>query len=89
MNNNLSDAMKNFWETKTEVDMIEINAKRSDTIKNSCIYMKKEIGSRSYPCKIEHVFDRLARGHLIVSTPKNRNKAEKIFKGIPEVFFTK
>lgn len=89
MNENLSYAMKNFWQTKSQDDMIEINAKKSDTIKNSCIYMKKDTSSRSYPCKIEYVFDRLASGHLIVSTPKNRNKAEKIFKGIPDIFFTK
>jgi hypothetical protein len=87
MNKNLSDAMKNFWENKSLFEMSEINSKRSDTIKRSCIYMKK--GSRSYPCKIDLVLSHLAKGHLIVSTPKNRDKVKKFIGEIPDVFFTK
>jgi|11_taG_2_1085331.scaffolds.fasta_scaffold00581_2 hypothetical protein len=87
MNPNLSNAMKTFWENKTSEEKMEINSKRGSTIKNNCIYMKNE--GRSYPCKFEFVLDRLALGHLIVSTNLNRAKVANFFGEIPELFFTK
>lgn len=88
MNTNLSEAMKKLWESKSQIEMDNINSKRGDTLKNSCVYMRAD-HYRSYPCKKEMVLDKLAIGHLIVSTPKNRDKVKSFLGEVPEIFFTK
>ena len=87
MNENLSTAMKNFWDNKSNDEMDKINSKRSNTIKNTCIYMSN--GSRSYPCKYTLVLDRLSNGHLIIDTPLNRNKVKQFIGEVPNIFFVK
>lgn len=88
MNPNLSNAMKSFWDSKSEEEMEKINSLRGTSIKNNCIYLKKD-SNRSYPCKFEYLLDRLAIGHLIVSTQLNRDKVSNLFGEVPEIFFTK
>lgn len=89
MNTNLSDAMKKLWESKSQSEMDNINSKRGDAIKNNCIYLRKTDSDRSYPCNKELLLAKLALGHLIVSTPKNRDKVKNFIGEVPEIFFTK
>ena len=78
--------MKKFWKEKSKSEKDYINSKRSETIKSTCIYMKEN--NRSYPCKIELVLDRLAKGHKIVNTEKNKEKVESILGYFPDIFYS-
>lgn len=86
MNENLSDAMKTFWDSKTSEEMEKINSKRSNSIKKTCIYMSN--GTRSYPCNYTLVLDRLSKGHLIVNTPLNKYKVKQFIGEVPSIYFT-
>ena len=82
----ISDSMKKFWEEKGKEFLLETNKKRSNTLKNQCIYLKKE-GEKPFPCNIEFVLSKLSEGYLIVNTGKNKEKVYQFFGEVPEFFW--
>lgn len=85
---NISEAMKEFWGNKKNIEVLEINIKRSNALKNKCIWMKKE-NEKPFPCNIELILSKLSEGYLIVNTIKNREKVESFFQEFPEFFYAK
>ena len=83
---NISRSMKEFWNNKTKEELLTINSKRSDSLKNKCIWVKKE-GEKPFPCNIELLLSKLAEGYLIVNTSKNKEKVDAFFKEIPDFFY--
>lgn len=84
----ISDSMKKFWEEKGKTFLEEANKKRSDTLKNQCIYLKKE-GSKPFPCNIELILSKLSEGYLIVNTKRNKEKVYNYFGEVPDFFWAK
>lgn len=82
----ISNSMKNFWKEKGDSFLKNANKKRSNTLKNSCVWLKKENG-KPFPCNIELVLSKLSEGYLLVNTEKNRNKIFKTFGEIPDFFW--
>ena len=78
--------MKKFWEDKPKEYIDEVNKKRSDTLKNQCIWLKKE-NEKPFPCNIEFVLSKLADGYLIVNTKKNLETVYNFFGEVPSFFF--
>ena len=70
-NRNISESMKKFWDDKDKDYLDKINKKRSESLKNQCIWLKKE-GEKPFPCNIELVLSKLSDGYLIVNTEKNK-----------------
>jgi len=85
-NKAISDSMKKFWEGKGKDFLLEVNKKRSKTLKKQCIYIKKE-GEKPFPCNIEFLLSKLSEGYLIVNTEKNKEKVYRFFGEIPEFFW--
>lgn len=85
-NKNISDSMKLFWKNKNEKDIIEINQKRSNSLKTQCVWIKKE-GEKPFPCNIEFILSKLADGFLLVNTFKNKEKVYTYFGEIPDFFW--
>lgn len=85
-NKNISESMKLFWKNKDDKDIQNINLKRSETLKNCCIWLKKE-GEKPFPCNIEFILSKLADGYLIVNTQKNKEKVYSYFGEIPSFFW--
>ena len=85
-NKNISEAMKKFWKEKGKEFLEDANKKRSETLKNQCVYLKKK-GEKAFPCNIEFVLSKLSEGYLIVSTEKNRQKISNYFGEVPEFFW--
>ena len=83
---NISKAMKEFWSNKENLEVLKINIKRSNTLKNNCIWIKKE-NKKPFPCNIELILSKLSEGFLIVNTEKNREKINNFFKDFPEFFY--
>ena len=77
-NSKISESMKTFWEEKGKESLKEINRKRSESLRNQCIWLKKE-GEKPFPCNIELVLSKLADGFLIVNTKKNKDKVFSFF----------
>lgn len=82
----ISESMKKFWEVKGKDFLKEANKKRSDSLKNNCIWIKKE-GEKPFPCNIEFVLCKLAEGYLLVNTAKNKEKSMSCFGEIPDFFW--
>ena len=78
--------MKEFWNKKSQEELVRINSKRSESLKNKCIWVKKE-GEKPFPCNIELLLSKLAEGYLIVNTAKNKEKVDIFFKEIPSFFY--
>lgn len=87
-NSKISESMKTFWEEKGKVYLKEINRKRSESLRNQCIWLKKE-GEKPFPCNIELVLSKLADGFLIVNTKKNKDKVFSFFGEVPDFFWAK
>jgi hypothetical protein len=87
-NKAISESMKKFWEEKSKDFIDEVNKKRSKTLKNQCIYLKKE-GEKPFPCNIELILSKLSEGYLIVNTEKNREKINNYFGEVPDFFWAK
>lgn len=85
-NKAISDSMKAFWEEKGKPYLEEVNKKRSNTLKEKCIYLKKE-GEKPFPCNIELILSKLSEGYLIVNTEKNKNKVYQYFGEVPSFFW--
>ena len=85
-NENISKSMKIFWQNKNIDELNKINKKRSETLLNECVWIKKE-GEKPFPCKIEYLLSKLSQGFLIVNTEKNKEKLIKVFGEIPEFLF--
>jgi len=82
----ISRSMKEFWNKKSQEELVRINSKRSESLKNKCIWVKKE-GEKPFPCNIELLLSKLAEGYLIVNTTKNKEKVDIFFKEIPSFFY--
>lgn len=82
----ISESMKKFWDAKGKAFLEETNKKRSNTLKNQCIYLKKE-GEKPFPCNIEFVLSKLSEDYLIVNTVKNKEKVYNYFGEVPEFFW--
>ena len=87
-NKAISESMKKFWEEKGKKFLEETNKKRSKTLKNQCVYLKKE-GEKPFPCNIELILLKLSEGYLIVNTEKNKNKVYNYFGEVPDFFWAK
>ena len=87
-NENISKAMKKFWEEKGKEFLEETNKKRSNTLKKQCVYLKKE-GEKAFPCNIEFVLSKLSEGYFLVSTKKNKEKISNYFGEVPDFFWIK
>jgi len=87
-NENISKAMKKFWEEKGREFLEETNKKRSNTLKKQCVYLKKE-GEKAFPCSIEFVLSKLSEGYFLVSTEKNKEKISNYFGEVPDFFWIK
>ena len=85
-NKSISASMKKFWEEKGKDFIKEVNKKRSDTLKNQCVYLKKE-GEKPFPCNIELILSKLSEGYLIVNTEKNKEKIYNYFGEVPDFFW--
>jgi hypothetical protein len=85
-NKAISESMKKFWEEKGKDFLSEVNKKRSETLKNQCVYLKKE-GEKPFPCNIELILSKLSEGYLIVSTTKNKEKVYNYFGEVPDFFW--
>jgi len=85
-NKAISDSMKTFWEEKGKSYLEEVNRKRSNTLKEKCIYLKKE-GEKPFPCNIELILSKLSEGYLIVNTEKNKSKVYRYFGEVPGFFW--
>ncbi len=77
--------MKKFWDSKGKDYLEQTNKKRSESLKNQCIWLKKE-GEKPFPCNIEFVLSKISEGFLIVDTKKNREKVYSFFGEVP-IFF--
>lgn len=87
-NKAISESMRKFWEEKGKKFLEETNKKRSKTLKNQCVYLKKE-GEKPFPCNIELILLKLSEGYLIVNTEKNKNKVYNYFGEVPDFFWAK
>ena len=85
-NRSISESMKRFWEEKGEDFLKSANEKRSKTLKNQCIWLKKE-GEKPFPCNVEYTLSKLSEGYLLVNTKKNKEKVYNIFGEVPEFFW--
>lgn len=85
-NKAISESMKKFWEEKGKDFLSKVNKKRSNTLKNQCVYLKKE-GEKPFPCNIELILSKLSEGYLIVSTTKNKEKVYNYFGEVPDFFW--
>ena len=85
-NKSISEGMKKFWQDKESEYLAKVNQKRSNTLKNQCIWLKKE-NEKPFPCNIELVLSKLADGYLIVNTEKNLKKVYSFFGEVPGFFF--
>ena len=85
-NRNISESMKKFWKQKEKEYIDSVNEKRSLTLKNQCIWLKKE-NDKPFPCNIESVLSKLSEGFLLVNTKKNKEKVYNFFGDIPEFFW--
>jgi hypothetical protein len=85
-NENISGAMKKFWEEKGKEYLSAVNEKRSDSLKKQCIWLKKE-DEKPFPCNIELVLSKLASGYLLVNTSKNKEKVYCFFGEVPDFFW--
>lgn len=80
--------MKKFWQDKENEYLAKVNQKRSNTLKNQCIWLKKE-NEKPFPCNVELILSKLAEGYLIVNTEKNIEKVYNFFGEVPDFFFAK
>ena len=87
-NRNISKSMIEFWKNKEQNYIQEVNKKRSESLKNQCIWLKKE-GEKPFPCNIELILSKLSNGYLIVDTKKNRGKVFNYFGEVPDFFWAK
>ena len=87
-NKSISEGMKKFWQDKESEYLAKVNQKRSNTLKNQCIWLKKE-NEKPFPCNIELILSKLAEGYLIVNTEKNLEKVYNFFGEVPDFFFAK
>ena len=87
-NKSISEGMKKFWHEKEKEYLAKVNQKRSNTLKNQCIWLKKE-NEKPFPCNIELILSKLAEGYLIVNTEKNLEKVYNFFGEVPDFFFAK
>jgi len=87
-NRNISESMKKFWDSKGKDYLEQTNKKRSESLKNQCIWLKKE-GEKPFPCNIEFVLSKISEGFLIVDTKKNREKVYSFFGEVPSFFWAK
>lgn len=87
-NKSISEGMKKFWQDKESEYLAKVNQKRSNTLKNQCIWLKKE-NEKPFPCNIELILSKLAEGYLIVNTEKNIEKVYNFFGEVPDFFFAK
>ena len=87
-NSNISESMKKFWAEKEKDYINLVNKKRSDTLKNQCIWLKKE-NEKPFPCNIELVLSKLSEGFLIVNTENNKEKVYSFFGEVPDFFWAK
>ena len=85
-NRSISESMKKFWRSKGKNYLEQANKKRSETLKNQCIWLKKE-GEKPFPCNVELVLSKLAEGFLIVDTEKNKVKVYNFFGEVPYFFW--
>jgi len=85
-NRNISESMKKFWNDKDKDYLDKTNKKRSESLKNQCIWLKKE-GEKPFPCNIELVLSKLSDGYLIVNTEKNKEKVHNFFGEVPYFFW--
>lgn len=85
-NRNISESMKKFWNDKDKDYLDKTNKKRSESLKNQCIWLKKE-GEKPFPCNIELVLSKLSDGYLIVNTEKNKEKVNSFFGEVPDFFW--
>ena len=84
----ISESMKRFWEEKGDDFLKSVNKKRSSSLKNQCIWLKKE-GEKPFPCNIEYTLSKLSEGYLLVNTEKNKKKVYSLFGEVPEFFWAK
>lgn len=87
-NKSISEGMKKFWQDKENEYLAKVNQKRSNTLKNQCIWLKKE-NEKPFPCNVELILSKLAEGYLIVNTEKNIEKVYNFFGEVPDFFFAK
>lgn len=85
-NRNISESMKKFWEQKEKEYIDSVNEKRSSTLKNQCIWLKKE-KEKPFPCNVESVLSKLSEDFLLVNTKKNKEKVYNFFGDIPDFFW--
>lgn len=85
-NRAISESMKKFWKEKGKNYLEETNKKRSDTLKNQCIWIKKE-DEKPFPCNVELILSKLSEGFLIVNTKKNKEKVYSFFGEVPDFFW--
>ena len=85
-NRNISESMKKFWSEKGKEYLEETNKKRSTSLKNHCIWLKKE-GEKPFPCNVEFVLSKIAEDFLIVDTEKNKEKVYNFFGEVPDFFW--
>ena len=84
----ISESMKKFWEERGKEFLEEVNRKRSTSLKNQCVWLKKE-GEKPFPCNIEYILSKLSEGYLLVNTEKNKKKVYNIFGEVPDFFWAK
>ena len=80
--------MKKFWEDKGKDFVLEVNKKRSESLKKKCVWIKKE-KQKPFPCNIEIILSKLSEGYLLVDTKKNREKVSEYFNEVPDFFWAK
>lgn len=85
-NSNISESMIKFWDSKSKEYLEKTNKKRSQSLKNQCIWLKRE-GEKPFPCNIELVLSKLSEGFLLVNTKKNKEKIYSFFGEIPDFFW--
>ncbi len=86
-NKAISNSMKKFWEKKGKKYLKDVNSKRSESLKEHCIWVKKE-GEKPFPCNAELILSKLAEGYLLVNTEKNKEKVYKYFGEVPDFFWS-
>jgi hypothetical protein len=84
----ISESMKKFWEERGKEFLEEVNKKRSASLKNQCVWIKKE-GEKPFPCNVEYILSKLSEGYLLVNTEKNKKKVYNIFGEVPDFFWAK
>ena len=85
-NQNISNSMKKFWDEKGKDFLEEVNKKRSSSLKNNCIWIKKE-NCKPFPCNVEIILSKLSEGYLLVNTEKNKEKVYNFFGEVPDFFW--